>query len=36
MTGANGYIGRAVALAFKKQGYKVYGLVRNKEKAEEA
>lgn len=27
--GAGGYIGKAVALAFRRAGYRVYGLVRN-------
>jgi len=29
-------LGRAVALAFRSQGYTVYGLVRSEEKAKEA
>ncbi|KAL2073292.1 hypothetical protein VTL71DRAFT_10616 [Oculimacula yallundae] len=29
VTGANGYIGHAIALAFVRAGYKTYGLVRN-------
>jgi UDP-glucose 4-epimerase len=29
--GANGYIGRGVALAFRRAGYRVYGLIRNEQ-----
>lgn len=36
VTGANGYIGRAVAVAYRAQGFKVYGLVRSEEKAKDA
>ena len=32
VTGASGYIGQHVAIAFRRAGYKVYGLVRSKEK----
>jgi len=33
VVGAAGYIGTAVALAYRRAGYKVYGVVRNEEKA---
>lgn len=33
VTGANGYIGNAVAKAFCRAGWKVYGLVRRQELA---
>jgi len=33
ITGATGFIGQAIALAFRRAGYRVYGLVRNEEKA---
>jgi len=33
VVGAAGYIGQAVALAFRRAGFKVYGVVRNEEKA---
>lgn len=36
VTGANGYIGRAVAVLLSKKGFRVYGLVRTEEKAKEA
>lgn len=36
MTGANGYIGRAVAVYFAKRGYRVYGVVRSEVKAKAA
>lgn len=32
ITGVSGYTGRAVAVALRRQGYKVYGLLRNKSK----
>lgn len=32
ITGVSGYTGRAVAVAFRRQGYKVFGLLRNKSK----
>jgi len=32
ITGASGYIGQAVAIAFRNAGYRVYGLVRSTEK----
>lgn len=31
VTGANGYIGNAVAKAFARAGWRTYGLVRRKE-----
>jgi len=34
VTGANGYIGRAVAVAFRQLGFTVFGVVRTNEKAE--
>jgi nucleoside-diphosphate-sugar epimerase len=33
VTGASGFIGRAVALAFRRSGHEVWGLVRSPEKA---
>jgi nucleoside-diphosphate-sugar epimerase len=36
ITGANGAIGRSTAIAFRRQGYTVYGLVRSAEKAQKA
>jgi hypothetical protein len=33
--GAAGYIGEGVALAFRRNGYKVHGLVRNEAKAKQ-
>lgn len=33
VTGAAGYIGEGVALAFRRHGYRVYGLVRSAEQA---
>ena len=36
ITGATGYTGRAIAVAFRRRGYKVYGLVRNEVKARSA
>jgi len=36
ITGANGAIGRSVAISFRRQGYTVYGLVRSVEKAQKA
>jgi len=33
VVGASGYIGAAVALAFRRAGYRVYGVVRHEEKA---
>ncbi|NUU66356.1 NAD(P)-dependent oxidoreductase [Enterobacteriaceae bacterium BIT-l23] len=35
VTGANGYIGNAVAKAFSRAGWKVYGLIRRPELAQE-
>ena len=32
VTGASGYIGQHVAIAFRNAGYRVYGLVRSQEK----
>jgi len=32
VTGANGYIGQAVAIALRNAGYRVYGLVRSADK----
>jgi len=34
ITGASGYIGQQVAISFRSAGYRVYGLVRSKEKGE--
>ena len=33
VTGATGYIGGAVAAAFRRAGHRVFGLVRSSEKA---
>lgn len=33
VTGASGYIGNAVALAFRRAGHRVYGMVRNETRA---
>jgi len=33
VTGATGYVGQAVALAFRRAGYRVLGLARNEEKS---
>jgi len=35
VTGASGFIGSGVAKAFRRAGYRVYGLVRSQEKAQE-
>jgi len=32
VTGANGYLGEAIAIALRGAGYRVYGLVRSAEK----
>jgi len=36
VTGASGYIGHHVAVAFRNAGYRVYGLVRSKEKGKDS